>query len=94
MLRITVDESPTDLTLKLEGKLAGSSVQELTGWWTSNRDRWHKAALCVDLTGLVSIDAAGCACLAVLHRQGAEFVAADCLMRAEVAEITQEINRT
>ena len=35
------------------------------------------------------IDAAGQACLAALHRQGAEFVAADCLMKAVVAEITR-----
>jgi ABC-type transporter Mla MlaB component len=96
MLRITVHESPTDLTLKLEGRLAGPSVEELAGWWTNNRDRWPKPVLCVDLTGVTSIDAAGRACLAVLHRQGAEFIAADCLMRAEVAEITQspEINPT
>ncbi len=31
---------------------------------------------------------AGKACLAALHRQGAELVAADCLMNAVVAEIT------
>jgi hypothetical protein len=34
------------------------------------------------------IDAGGQACLVTLHRQGAEFVAADCLTRAVVAEIT------
>ena len=36
------------------------------------------------------IDAAGEACLAAMHRQGAEFVAADCLTKAIVAEITQQ----
>jgi hypothetical protein len=35
------------------------------------------------------IDAAGQACLAALHRLGAELVAADCLTKAVVAEITQ-----
>jgi hypothetical protein len=43
----------------------------------------------VDLTGVTSIDPAGKACLAAMHRQGAEFVAADCLTKAIVAEITQ-----
>jgi hypothetical protein len=43
----------------------------------------------VDLTGVTFIDAAGKACLAALHRQGAELVAADCLTNAVVAEITQ-----
>jgi hypothetical protein len=42
----------------------------------------------VDLTGMTSLDAAGQACLADLHRQGAQFVATDCLTKAVVAEIT------
>ena len=52
--------------------------------------REHKALLRVDLTGVTAIDAAGRACLVALHRQGAEFIAADCLTKAMVAEITQE----
>jgi hypothetical protein len=36
------------------------------------------------------IEEAGKACLAALHHQGAEFVAADCLTKAIVAEITQQ----
>jgi hypothetical protein len=35
------------------------------------------------------IDAAGKAYLAAVHRQGAPFVAADCLTRAIVAQITK-----
>jgi hypothetical protein len=43
----------------------------------------------VDLTEVTSLDAAGQACLAALHRQGAELVAADCLMKAVADEITR-----
>ena len=43
----------------------------------------------IDLTGVTFIDAAGRACLAAMHRQGAEFIAPDCLTKATVAEITQ-----
>jgi hypothetical protein len=43
----------------------------------------------VDLTGVTFIDAAGKACLAAMHREGAEFVTADCLTKGIVAEITQ-----
>ena len=39
-------------------------------------------------TEVTSIDAAGRACLAGMHCQGAEFIAADCLMKAVVVEIT------
>ena len=37
------------------------------------------------------IDDAGKACLAAMHRQGAELVAADCLTKDIVAEITQVV---
>jgi hypothetical protein len=43
----------------------------------------------VDLTGVTFIDAAGKDCLAVLHRQGAEFITADCVTIAVVGEIIQ-----
>ena len=51
--------------------------------------RQSKPVLRFDLTGVTFIDAAGRACLAAMHRQGAEFIAPDCLMKAAVAEITQ-----
>ena len=88
MLRITVHDNPRALTFQLEGSLAGPWLQELEECWQSTLARQVKRTLRVDLTGLTSINAAGQACLAALHRQGAEFVAADCLTKAIVAEIT------
>jgi ABC-type transporter Mla MlaB component len=87
MLRITVHDTPRTLTFQLEGSLAGPWVRELEECWQSTLARQPKAILRVDLTGVTGIDAAGEACLAALHRQGAEFLAADCLMNAVVAEI-------
>jgi ABC-type transporter Mla MlaB component len=89
MLRITVHDNPGALTFQLEGRLAGPWVRELEACWQGALASRREPILCVDLTGVTSIDAAGKACLAALHRQGAEFVAADCLMKAAVAEITQ-----
>jgi hypothetical protein len=43
----------------------------------------------VDSLALFLHDDAGRTCLAALHRLGAEFIAADCLMKAVVAEITR-----
>ena len=88
MLRITVHDKPEALTFQLEGRLAGPWVRELEECWRSNLARRRKPILRVDLTGVTSIDAAGQACLEALHRQGAAFVATDCLMKAIVAEIT------
>ena len=88
MLRITVHDKSGTLTFQLEGKLAGPWVRVLQECWQSALARQRQPILRVDLTGVTFIDAAGRACLAALHRQGAVFVAADCLMKAVVAEIT------
>ena len=89
MMRITVHDNPDCLTFQLEGCLAGPWVRELEECWQSTLARQGKPTLCVDLTGVTFIDAAGQACLAALHRHGAEFLAADCLTKAVVDEITQ-----
>ena len=90
MLRITVHDTKRALTFELEGRLAGASVRELEQCWQNTRARRRKPTLRVDLTGLTFIDAGGQACLAAMHRQGAELLASDCLMKAIVAEITHE----
>ena len=94
MLRITVHNNPEAVTFQLEGRLAGPWVRELEQCWrgalTSQRESISaSSSLRIDLTEVTSIDAAGRACLEAMHRQGAEFVATDCLMKAVVAEITQ-----
>ena len=88
MLRITIHDAPPTLTFRLEGRLAGPWVGELEECWRGVLASRREPILRVDLTEVTSIDAAGQACLAALHREGAEFVAADCLMKAAVAEIT------
>jgi hypothetical protein len=88
MLRITVHDNPRSLSFQLEGSLAGPWLRELEQCWQSTLARHSRPIVRVDLTGVTFIDATGKACLAALHRQGAEFVAADCLTKAVVAEIT------
>ena len=90
MLRITVHDKAGALTFQLEGRLAGPWVRVLEESWQSALAGQGKPILRVDLTEVTSLDAAGQACLEALHRQGAEFVAADCLMKAVVADITRE----
>ena len=87
MLRITVHETPGALTFQLEGRLAGPWVRVLQECWQSVSARRRQPIRRVDLTGVTAIDAAGRAQLAALQREGTEFVAVDCLMKAVVAEI-------
>jgi len=89
MLRITVHDNPESLRFQLEGRLAGAwvrEVEECRQRMLAGR-RW--SAIRFDLAGVTFIDAAGKAYLAAMHRLGAEFVAADCLTKAIVAEIAR-----
>ncbi len=87
MLRITVHEDRGSLTFQLEGRLAGSWVRELQDCWQRTLAERPTSAVRFDLTEVTFVDAAGKAFLAASHAQGAELVAAGCLMRAIVAEI-------
>jgi ABC-type transporter Mla MlaB component len=88
MLRITVRDNLESLTFLLEGRLAGAWVREVEKCRQRVLDGHCGVAVRFDLAGVTFIDAAGKAYLAAMHRLGAEFVAADCLTKAVVAEIT------
>jgi anti-anti-sigma regulatory factor len=87
MLRITIHKGPGSLTFQLEGRLAGPWVRELEDCWHNTSVQLGNPALHVDLTEVTFIDPAGKAFLTALHRQGATFVAADCVTKAIVAEL-------
>src|SRR5258708_6547994 len=89
MLRITVHDEPRALTFQLEGRLAGPWLRGLEPCRPNPPAGPPQPVLRADPPGVTSINWAGKACLAVLHGQGAEFVAADCLTKAIVAEITE-----
>ena len=89
MLRITVHDNPESLTFQLEGRLAGPWVREAEECRQRTLAVCPRPALRFDLAGLTFIDDAGKAYLAAMHCLGAQLVAADCLTKAIVAEITQ-----
>ena len=89
MLRITVHDNPESLTFQLEGRLAGPWVREVEECWQRMLAGRRRPSVRFDLVGVTFIDAAGKAYLAAMHRLGAEFVAADCLTKAIVAEIAK-----
>jgi anti-anti-sigma regulatory factor len=88
MLRITVHDNLESLTFQLEGRLAGAWVREVEDCRQRRLASSGRQAVRFDLVGVTFIDDAGKAYLAAMHRLGAEFVAADCLIKAVVAEIT------
>jgi ABC-type transporter Mla MlaB component len=87
MLRITADDRRRVLSLRLEGRLEGPWVGELDKCWRGMVARLDVPELRVDLTGVTFADPAGMAQLVAMHRQGAEFIADDCLTKEIVSEI-------
>ena len=73
-MKITVDEGQDALTLRLEGRVAGPMVEELSRTWCSLAPSLGRKRLVIDLHGLIFIDTAGLAVLAEIHqRTGAQF---------------------
>ena len=89
MLKVTTTHQNQTITLKLEGKLAGPWVQEVTRVWVDTAQS-PRAGYVVDLRSVTFIDNRGQALLAAMSRQGAQLIAADCLTRNIVDEIRRE----
>lgn len=74
-LKITIDDRPATLTMKLEGRIVGPWTNALQQSWDSLKQSGRKH-LVVDLCGVTHVDKAGRQILADIHRQtGARFVA-------------------
>ena len=59
MLRITVEENPTKMTLKLEGRLAGPWVAELDRLWEQTASKREARNLSIDLRSTTFADTDG-----------------------------------
>src|SRR5258707_10596498 len=87
MLRITAQNTPNHVTLKLEGSLAGTWVLELEDAWRATRsDR----LLCLDLTAVDQVDCAGKYLLVLLRDRGVQLVASGLVMTEVVAELVEQ----
>lgn len=86
MLKVTTTQQNQTITLKLEGKLAGPWVQEVTRVWADTACSPRNSYV-VDLRSVTFIDSPGRELLARMSRQGAQLIAADCLTRNIVDEI-------
>ncbi len=80
MLRITVQRSPTQVRLKLEGNLTGAWVTELEDCWRSANSSLDGRSLCLDLSAVVQVDRAGRYLLALMRRNGAQLIASGAVM--------------
>ena len=90
MLKITsqLDPAREDMSLVLEGRLAGPWVEELRTYCRQILGT-HQRCTMIDLTGVTFVDAEGKALLAQLWQQGVELQASGCLIRCLVEDITK-----
>jgi anti-anti-sigma regulatory factor len=91
MLRATTTTTDQEETviLKLEGKLAGPWVEEVTRVWEDLAQESRQYV--VDLRSITFIDGTGKRLLAAMWRRGAQLVASDCCTRNIVDEIQREV---
>jgi ABC-type transporter Mla MlaB component len=87
MLTITVEMEPTEVTFRLDGRLAVLEVRELARIWSAAVLRRPQPRILFDLTGISSMDTAGKAFLVRAQAHGAAFIA-DNGTGALVEEIT------
>lgn len=94
MLRITISDRPSELGLRLEGRLAGPWVREVERCWQEVQAAARNRAVIVDLRDIDFVDAAGERLLAAMYQHGAKFLAASPMTKHLVAEITGEPEET
>jgi hypothetical protein len=75
MLRITVIENTVEQRWVLQGRLTGSSTDELIANWRANRHCQPTKDCVVDLNEITSIDKDGEEVILMMIRDGAKFVA-------------------
>lgn len=75
MLRITVTETTSGQRWVLQGRLTGSSTEELITNWRANRSFTPSQSCVVDLNEVTSIDKDGEQVLLMMIRDGARFEA-------------------
>src|ERR1700730_11950967 len=94
MLKITVQQSRSEVRLKLEGNLAGAWVTELEDCWRSTHAILAGRSLCVDLLAVEQVDRAGRYLLALLRRNGAQLIASGAVMKERGPTQSGEWRRT
>jgi ABC-type transporter Mla MlaB component len=80
MLKITVQHSPSEVRLKLEGNLAGAWVAELEDCWRSAHSILDGRSLCLDLSAVERVDQAGRYLLVLLRQSGAQLITSGATM--------------
>ena len=89
MLKITVEQEPDSITLKLEGSLSGAWVSELEDAWRSAVFDGTGRAVCVDLAAVLGMDAAGRYLLLLIHERGGRMIGSDGRILDDLVDVVE-----
>jgi hypothetical protein len=90
MLKITLLEGPGQVTLKLEGRIAGTWVTELEDSWRSALSTMAGRPLRLQLADVEHVDPAGTYLLALLRLNGVQLLASGTVMTEVVRTIERD----
>ena len=94
-LKITINETETTATMKLEGRVAGPWVREFESAWNSLSPKLASRRLAIDLCNVTYMDLGGRELLAEIHyRTGAELFATTPLMKHFIEKVSRSKNDT
>jgi anti-anti-sigma regulatory factor len=93
MLRITIDESPGSVTLRLEGKLIGPWVEEVELCWKKAFSTLGPRTVLVDLSAVDFVDRAGRMLLTRMHSAGFRLEGGGPMTQYIVDQISQDSHR-
>lgn len=90
MLRITVEENSKEMTLKLEGRLAGPWVAELDRLWEKTSPARNGRQVTLDVRAITFADAGGIRALRSIYQvTGAEILSGTLWTQYLAQEITR-----
>jgi hypothetical protein len=87
MLKITMEQDPSGVRFRLEGKVAGPWVDELERSWYAATELAKGGRILVDLADVTFIDVEGKKLLGWMYDQRAEFRCTGCMTKGIVEEI-------
>lgn len=94
MLRISVSDSTSGTTVKLEGKVVGPWVEELRTCWRSLAPSLGSRALCLDLREVSFVDANGKELLREIYQKNSARFLADTPLTQYFAETAMQRPKT
>ncbi len=90
MLKISTVDQGEMVNIKLEGKISGPWVEELSNYWQQSKGSYGKKKVEVDLSGVTFVDLAGKKLLCSISSDGAQLAGSGLVPKALIDEICAE----